>query len=147
MENGLRILPVRIYLRIINRILGGCGVLTFTDKRDAGERRSSCALLLCFHWMKFPVNSTGQNVHVRLRPFRFEMPAPDEAAEPDRYCLPGVRSAPTPSARLPPRYTRPNPQTTPAIFLSHTLSNVQHSPAPPGSPPPKSHLYEIPRYK
>ena len=33
MENGLRILPVRIYLRIINRILGGCGVLTFTDKR------------------------------------------------------------------------------------------------------------------
>ena len=38
-------------------------------------RRSSCALLLCFHWMKFPVNSTGQNVHVRLRPFRFEMPA------------------------------------------------------------------------
>lgn len=32
MENGLRILPVRIYLRIINRILGGCGVLTFTDE-------------------------------------------------------------------------------------------------------------------
>lgn len=46
MENGLRILPVRIYLRIINRILGGCGVLTFTDKRTQ-ESADQAALSCC----------------------------------------------------------------------------------------------------
>ena len=52
MENGLRILPVRIYLRIINRILGGCGVLTFTDE-GTQDRTFTFASV----------------------PFRFEMPA------------------------------------------------------------------------
>ena len=70
MESGLRILPVKISLRIINRILDGCGVLTFTDE-GTQDRTFTFASV----------------------PFRFEMPAPDEAAKPDRYCLPGVRSS------------------------------------------------------
>ena len=147
MENGLRILPVRIYLRIINRILGGCGVLTFTDKRTQDRTFTFVSVpsgLKCQPGRQYLAGSaSAEGVRFlgggNLRCFSKVRCLSEASSDFWKTVLADFRHL----RSQPPT----NPQTTPAIFLSHTLSNVQHSPAPPGSPPPKSHLYEIPRYK